>query len=365
MEATDRCRRLRYWGHEYLRRGLVPKGLEIDIVRGQMGHSGLEKLLQGKGTKQAIEAARKVAVDYKVPKKTAEWLLELVTGMLWGLSIELPRFLRKYKILETEREERRELEPGLIFLARSDAILQNGGTDSKVLLSAKFIRAWDDRKADEHLVDTQGLSEAWAAEERLGGLIQKIQMLYVCCGKPKVLDVDIGVEEEVFVSPWWIGWQNAHGVWAHSQRWKSWDTGGWKALNSDWRPRRVAKHFEGGIETWVKKLYDKAIQVDAVNPLEAMIKIPEPIRRTAEEVEAWRVQAIARERSLPAPSDILLGAEELDKHFWQSRRSCIWPGKCPMYALCHGNSEYAAGELQLTPVGSGLFQWRVPNHPEE
>jgi len=51
---------------------------------------------------------------------------------------------------------------------------------------------------------------------------------------------------------------------------------------------------------------------------------------------------------------------ELNKRFSQNRASCSYPGKCQNHEICYGSSE-----IRRDPEGSGLYQIRVANHPQE
>jgi hypothetical protein len=50
----------------------------------------------------------------------------------------------------------------------------------------------------------------------------------------------------------------------------------------------------------------------------------------------------------------------LNRRFPRTLTACSYPGKCGHWECCHG-----APDIQVDPMGSGLFVERIPNHPRE
>lgn len=50
----------------------------------------------------------------------------------------------------------------------------------------------------------------------------------------------------------------------------------------------------------------------------------------------------------------------LNQHFPMTRRACEYPSSCAFLGMCFGGED-----LRRDPIGSGIYQIRVPNHPQE
>jgi hypothetical protein len=213
----QRCQRARFWLDEWKGTGLAPVSLAVPLVTGGSVHVGLASLLDGcigmlfedfksgknhefwieRSVDVALEDFRKTATGRNFDVEALEnqsyvfnEQLALVEALvrLAGMRI-VPKLLKLYEVLEVERMDVAELVSDLPhfvndspesykvdigsywkvnFRSIPDALLRERTTGDLYLLSWKTSAEFDQRKDQDARVDMQGLSEAWAVEERLG-----------------------------------------------------------------------------------------------------------------------------------------------------------------------------------------------------
>jgi len=130
-------------------------------------------------------------------------------------------------------------------------------------------------------------------------------------------------------------------------------------LGNDWVPMMVQTDYPGGIKAWIENLADGLIQpivMETDNLLEGLCVIPPPIFRDSDHMRSWFIQIRNQEKQIKdriESSDVTLNIS-----FPQYTHSCTYPGKCQFWDICWGSAKN-------DPIGSGLYQLRIPNHPKE
>lgn len=129
------------------------------------------------------------------------------------------------------------------------------------------------------------------------------------------------------------------------------------------------------IADWIDKLDRGEVQPDSYDadghPLDVLAeqfvspitcyRNEDDMRDMLEQLEAEEVQvaidvaAVQAVASQPAKL-----RSELNRRFSQSRKSCMYPGRCQNHAICYGGSD-----IRQNPEASELYQIRQPNHLQE
>jgi hypothetical protein len=92
-----------------------------------------------------------------------------------------------------------------------------------------------------------------------------------------------------------------------------------------------------------------------------------PVSRRADEIESWRTQIIGQERrveenvvQMMAGATMLDERSMLDTYFPQHTARCLdYMSRCSMWDACF------VPAVAADPLGSGLYQIRIANHPEK
>lgn len=132
-EAHSQCEKK----HEYAHiQRIEPATVSIALQRGNAGHFALETFLKeikgGMGNKTATNEALDALNDSDYPMNVINEVRPLVTGWMEGVFPTLG-----WKIVDVEREFRLEIEPGLIYPMKVDAIVEIKG--ELVIVDHKFV----------------------------------------------------------------------------------------------------------------------------------------------------------------------------------------------------------------------------------
>lgn len=361
--AWQECQHKRYWAYEH-DEGLEPIRPNIDIQIGQAVHTGTALLLNGQSLIKAVSRAQQdlTGLPFLQLQK------DLVHGLLAVIKHAwLPKLISQYEILSTEHEEQRELEPGLVMMARSDWIGKARQTGRITLGSLKTKTRWDQRAQVECIHDIQGLSEGWTAEKRFGKPIHSVQMLIIVKGRKERSQPSDDEQGHWFTNPFSHAWirSTANNSMikpglekAHTYGWLSGKLGsGWKLI--------PAHELAGGIELWVDQIQRGLIQPGVPPPVDKVLIKPLAIERQPRDQQEWARQTILQEREIQAK--IALGTSEGNplKYLVQSRGACHRPSDCPFLALCYGTADQSAEACRADPMSTGLYKKREPNHPQE
>lgn len=343
----------------------------------------------------------------------------LLEGLIrmWYL-MELPNIVQRYKILSVEREIvpvvlfKNENNIPVRFMARVDMELQELSTGEYYNYSLKTVNRWDERSEQTYKSDLQGITESWAIEResiemrdiwinltkgieylseidpydrKLTAIIEymarktpptkKLMGVRFCFLVKGMRRKDIynGDENSPYVthSPLIRGYRYITPTevsYAHSWTYPNPNNkSGRGTLGKGWEFFNVWES-DISIKDWIDALYKNMIQPECGNVLRAnTITPPEYFRDDAEIEQAMR-EVISQEtqiahalKSLDAQNGKGLTKAILESVFPHSRRSCyfMFGEECPYLALCW------KPEVAADPLGSGLYQIRVPHHKPE
>ena len=116
------------------------------------------------------------------------------------------------------------------------------------------------------------------------------------------------------------------------------------------------RDYPGGIKAWVEWV----LQYDPAAAEGCFVSIP-PILRDEHEIEEWKASTVRQELDVRHARELLKGFPDripilFPKH--TANGNCVRPSECPYLDLCWG----VGGDA---PLGTGRYQRRVPNHPQE
>lgn len=381
------CPRKRWLEYHAAGTGVTLARQSVPLATGTFTHLGLAALLNGEDTDSAVVGAL-AAYDQLVstrglelePAMDAFQLAQeqkaLVEALLRVFVIHprgLPHIHANYDILEVEREDVvHEFAPGIDFGARADGLLREKSTGDLYVLSFKTAARWDSRVDRQNQHDVQGLSEVMAIERRLGERVQGVLLVYLIKGDRSEYPDGSGiyVQQSHLVRGWrregitgqefaWRYKWEGPDVWPDTGRLRGHTLGkGWERFNV-WEAN-------GGVKAWIDLLATGAVQPDAGDPLDNVLVTPLPYFRQQSDMDTWVRQTQAQETQVAQDVAAVEAASAtdlplmLDTRFIQHRRSCDWPSVCEFQGICFGDPT-----ALVNPLGTGLYQRRVPNHATE
>ena len=410
----QRCPTARYLGYGWAGVGLRRIRATIPLVTGSAVHAGLADMLSQVlamsaagndnpggwahvDTDRSVEAALEVyaqelkgrGLDVELGED-AQWVTDeqraLIEGLVRAYALAphgLQALLEQYRVLEVEREDVWEgfteaQDTRIDFQARADGLLQERGTSDLYVLSFKTASGFGFRNDNEARHDVQGLSEAATIERRLRltdpeARIMGIQMVYLIKGQ-RTQGEEGGryVTQSSLVHPWRReGITEAEYAWRY--KWAGpdvWpDSGKLKGhtLGKGWT--RVDIWNDVGVKAWIEMLNSGTVQSDLGDPFESIVEMPLPYFRQDRDVQDWIEQAQAQEARVAEAHEELEHVRRLrpaemrsalNRLATQHRRSCDWPSKCQFQEVC-----FADDSMFTNPLGTGLYQIRVPHHDAE
>lgn len=349
-----KCPRSRYWGYEYLGRGIVKSGTSLELFMGITVHDALAYLATDAlaGVKTDIDKLASVAYaqmyeqlypkDGVVLPEQVEFAKEqatLVEGMLRGFYKHVwPKLLDQYKIVAIEQEMEYRLDPEgqFIFMAKPDLIVETKEGELVYIeykttsdKKEKWIQSWE--------TAVQLHSSILATEQTLGRRPAYVQIVGLYKGYESY-----GKQGSPFCyaykksgNPPFTQDQTAYEFKAGFKRYPTWE-------------------LPGGTKTWIDAMPDNVLTDQF--PLTAPIFVNEDL------VESFFRQRYQRE------NDILCGVQGMadnpdddtiiDDVFPQRFDQCA-PGfgrPCQYKKLCHANVP--------DPLTDG-FELRQPHHARE
>jgi hypothetical protein len=414
LDATERCRRLRYFQYEYNGVGLQPAtvGLgDLDWITGQAVHTGIETLLKGGTLEEGLLAASlyysnihdiiDVSIDaaaggappqpeFQVLDKLAEnkALAEALIRS-WAL-VRLPKLLAEWEVLAVEQEVEAHFTEGiheLVLMARPDLLHRRKSDGALFIRNFKTVSQADKNWREQWRYDQQTFSEVLAAEQHLSqnslkvsaGLLPQRVGGVIIEGllKGRRLEYPEGSGRRYQNSPLVQCWYRQAEGGLNEEEFYALDEyettcqgphksgrrfcpGGRSHRLSGVTKMPVWEKYPGGVAGWVAHLA-------AVRPetLEAQfIELP-PILRPDYEIERWKRQTLPQEVELWRASNVVQALPEerreaaMDRYFPQSTShgNCLRPSVCNCFNLCWG-------QAAADPLNSG-YQIRIPNHPVE
>ena len=347
-------------------------------------------------------------------KFTFEEQLALAEGLIrvWYLR-EFPRIRERYKVLAVEREiEPIKLVDDVYLQAKIDAELQDMATGDFTNYSLKTCKQWDERMEESYKSDLQGITEIWAAEEdskrsdnAINNIICELQLLKDTqqypsknldtieqwlskqgkgCKKVNAIRFCYLVKGKTYndhynenslartYSPLIRGYRNftPGGVqYAHSWTYPNPENKSGKGtLGKGWEPFNV---WESDIKLkdWIKALDDNLVQPECGDVLQQQVVTPIEYFRDEGEIEEgirevtnqeWEVFNGITSLSLFS-SDSGNYQQTMSTVFRHNRKACHFQfgSKCQYYDLCW------KPEVREDPLGSGLYEIRIPHHEKE
>ena len=412
-EIDHKCPRREYWEYYYDGKGLQPVKLNQHLAFGGAVHEAIAEALllckwndelplmhsikdiiahaQANLRKQFTEAhgfqsatLTEMGFDGEMIQVTEDqtWLIDHYCDLLEGLVVgwclvRLPVLLEQYRVVQVETEETLCVgnagmypisDAQLVFLSRPDAILERRTDGALVILSLKTTKKVNSEWLENFKTDQQTISEVLPVEARLGREVAGVQVEGLVKGELRT-EWPKGSGRWHHNSPLVWGYMiEAGGIdleWKAQFEWQD-EAGNNRRLGKGWNRQRIAERYPGGVAEWVGNLYQAEPEL-----LRAQFPSPPLISRSAHELEEWQTQVVYRETEvhnalvqigLNQQTDSCSIPTLLSQHFPKHTTGCAYDpqfhSKCPMYENCWGT----AG---LDPIGSGLYKYRIPNHPEE
>ena len=377
------CPRERYLGYHHPtplgRIGLRKTRLNIPLATGIYTHLGLADLLRGLPVDEAVKHAtdeywteiQRRGIQVQTGEDGAYVAVEQTAWVEAALRayalVRLPQLLAEYEVVDVEREMDLPLDEGLIMMSRRDALLRHRETGELVIQSYKTAAAYDERTARQGEHDVQGLSEMAAADYRGEERISAIRMEYLIKGPRREYPKDSGHWEQY--SPLIRGYAKP-GITSADDKY------GWKRdfTGADGKDRRLdyrtwmAFHVwqaAGGVKAWIELLASGQVQPEAGDCLSEQFVIPQLYYRQDDDLRDWYEQTTAQElgivQALNREPHLNSAAHRnwLNTNFPQHRQNCDYPGPCQFTDICFSTN------LRQDPLGSGLYQPRVPHHEQE
>lgn len=336
MSAFRNCPRSRWLGWER-DGGFSRKGEALALQFGRALHLGLEHLLKGETVEGAASAALSLCPP---PHPEQDYLLEGLLR-LWAKN-RLPAVFDEYEFTMVEQELRWPMGESIIDLLRLDGLLRRRSDGAWFYLEFKSTTTIDDAWIASWEQNAQFLLNIRAIEEVLGLRISGVLIEGLAKG---IRDFDRAREMEIQYSPLCYGFTRVDGE-----------------GHRIYRPTYAAGHRRIG---WWEAGRTPAEVVELLGGEGSKLlgAIP-PIRPRAELLQDHHEQAVAQELHVWRGRDELMRAPSrraLNVWFPQNPDHCRRYKRhpCPFLDICYDD------QIAQDPLGSGLYEKRVPNHPED
>jgi len=390
-EKFQHCARAGYWNYLYNGRGIVPVGASVPLTTGIVVHEAVANIIQhwkahdisisndmleDLGVFTALERYDALTKDRPYQKESGEGdYQEYVWNEQRALSealvrlfcrIILPMWRERYEVVMVEKEMSARLKGDIILESRIDSILKEKSDGDIYIVSLKTAASLDDRLIESYNRDLQGLTETIMAEKHLKQKIMGVLMCVLLKGRRYQRVRGSGKWEQY--SPLikgWQRWDNTEFSYAHSYEYSNPSTPSGKSrLGKGWGPFDVwEKDF--GVKGWIDMIMAGEIQPEE-DILTRQVYCPAPFFRNSQELKSSLIQIMTQENQIAIANRGLdvsianLGIREaLDYRFVQTKKSCDWPSRCEYQDVCYTDA------VMEDPIGSGLYEWRVPHHDRE
>lgn len=374
--SFQKCNRDRWWSRHFGGKGLQGKSKSLALSFGGSLHEGLAPLVLGKDIEHAVLTAKlqlslafeEKKVETEEPKqlemdaKEQGWLVEALLRA-WEL-YEGKTFRETFEVLEVEEEGRVELGDGIVLLFRPDAVLRERATGDVYVLSWKSTSAFSQMTTQQSSVDMQSMSEVYGVQEKLGLKVEGVLYKYLVKGRRKFDDYNNRwMNDSRLIYCWKKLEADEFGLhdFAHSFNYTD-DEGKNRRLGKGWQLVPVADHYPGGIKAWIEALAGNQITPRNVNVFDSIFPQMLPVVRREDEIESWKRQVVSQEgrvRQRVRAMAVDPSEEVLDREFPQSTARCFdYMSKCSFFEACHRPA------VKADPLGSGLYEVRISNHPE-
>lgn len=394
----QKCPRAYYWERVFGGKGIQKKSKGLALQFGSAFHEGAESLLKGDVEGAVVRAINYLNLAFSVDgvdmgdeKATvygAEEQRAIVEGLIraWWTS-QGERFLQDFEVLEIEQEGRAELASGIVLLFRPDALVRERLTGDLYIVSWKTASTFGQYTVNQIQSDMQSMSEVWGVQQswqqQFDDFKETLTMykfdythriegvLYIFAVKgSRRMDDYLGFKTQD--TPLAYGWMRK-GVtededeWAWRYKWQTEEinpkTGRPVStqLGKGFRKVSIWDNYPGGVKEWIADLAAQRITPRHVNALDAIFPQSMPVSRREDEIESWRRQVVVQEARVKYhTSCVEANPQMLDDFFPQHTARCFdYQARCQFYECCFTPA------VKADPLGSGLYQIRVSNHPEK
>lgn len=428
VECYQDCPRYRYNQYLLNGTGVVAVAKSIPLLTGGSIHRGIEYMMNRIRINQDIDVdvAVTVAVREYVAECEKErfrftgrgtdtdkqqWFTfneqkALIEALIrvWAI-VEAPNIIERYTVVAVERDiEPLLLAPGVLFQAKVDAELQEKDTGAFHNYSLKSVKSWDSRSENSYKSDLQGVTEIWVVEQdaarrnkTIANILNEFQEVNSSFPFPqknlqamsdylKKLTLDKQVSAVRFCilikgaryasayaedtdlhithSPLIRGYKylSPGGIaYAHSYKYPNpANKSGFGMLGKGWDAFNVWD--EMGVKEWINMLASGEVQAECGDILKSQVFSPVEYFRSEQEIEVAIKEVRYQEARIQwAATGLDKNPEYLEMHFPHVRKHCEFHfgGPCEYKALCW------QPEVEVDPVGSGLYQIRMPHHEAE
>lgn len=405
-----RCPRARYLGYHHAGVGLTTESSRpsIYLITGGAIHKGLEGLLSGQSTDDAVamaqaefdtatagitslEGLRPEHLSFTIAEQ--RFLVDVLVRVYARRG--LPALLAEYEVVSTEQEYEWPLTPGITFMSRLDVLIRHKDTGDLVVVSFKSDTGRDPLgKLEDHAQDLQGITEPWAlwasptGQNKTGAIPTGVKMEFLVKGQWKEDKARPGFREQdtFLVHPWkklgstpttpdelrWsYYWEctDAHQTISSNGRKTQCPGGKTHGLGQGWEKCNAWEIFTAA--EWVDTLAEGHVQSDAGDALASVLFLPPVLTRTPEEMES-RLRQVAEieNRIVRDLRDTQRSVEftplfkVLDETFPQNTATCNhnYGGKCQFHAMCWPFGTLPRALDNYEQYG---YTKRSPNHPGE
>lgn len=338
----------------------------LPLINGDFVHLALARLIQGEDLETVLadlsakyrEAVSSRGVDAQNDFDDTFLINEqlcLLEGLVraWD-RIRKPAILDEFFVIDVEKQHRIHLADDIVQNIRFDLVLRRKRDGRLFVKDYKTMGAvydGDGGKKYEH--DSQILSYTFAAEqiykERIGGLLME-GLIKGRRAKDKSTTspfYDQFIQQSPLCYAYKVPIVKGYNDFVYE---KSWSRGAEKA---------PVWEMKGGVEHWLATEFSDL-------DLQELFIVNNPFRPVQRDIDRWVRQAVAQERDVRHAHETLDALEgddhldALDVLFPQNHAHCFryFNHPCAMERLCFTE------EIEADPLGSGLYQKRIPHHPE-
>ena len=364
--AHQKCHRYRYWAYEWEDVGLDTKGISFPLLTGTYVHKLLEKVPTGDWE----AAIPHVLTDYQVeaeiddPSDDYNMLImeqcALVEALIRGfVALRWPRLDREYKVIEVEKEYTLDLGSGVKLMTRLDWLVERRSDKRLYIVNFKTTKEANHFWVKQWPYDMQTISEVLPVEAERGVKLGGVLIEGLVKGRKSVqYPRESGNWYHSNVLTW--AWRKVGSPPLEEEQWAAryeWEEDGRKRrLGKGWQRVPAWRDYPGGIKSWVEWV----LANDPAAVEGCFVTIP-PILRDEHEIEEWKVAIVQQELGIRQDREAVKRDPEVlpilfPKH--TANGNCVRPSECPFLDCCWGVS----GD---DPLGTGRYQRRVPNHPQE
>lgn len=328
----------------------------------------------------------------------------------WAI-VEMPQLQQRFKIVAVEREVMPlHLAPNVTFMAKVDIELQEIASGDYYNYSLKTAKQWTERMEESYKNDLQGITETWAVEEesrqlkevwdrlivdvetvmgsqqlpgknlvaietylknnrKVAKILSGIRFCFLIKGQRKKPEYNSTDPNALFITynPLIRGYKNigpASINYAHSWFYPNPENKTGKSiLGKGWEPFNVWES-DISIKDWINYIASGQVQPECGEILKEYVVTPTEYFRNPEEIRVGLQEVIAQERWIErALSSFTTETTEstMADRFRHHRKCCefMYGEQCSYKSLCW------SPEVASDPLGSGLYQVRVPHHETE